>query len=148
MINRRKEIKWNALYFSQKNSLFAVSSYSDGSLCADDIRGWNGRWADQRRVYYGNLWRLWPRGARLSLPSTIKTAAKPSQCWSGVRVPDGAPSYANKKDIRPEKPDFIGLFHVSGGCPRAYKNVDVKRLFYRFSGKWTPESTQNRQLNT
>ena len=55
--------------------------------------------------------------------------------WSGVRVPDGAPTYANKKDIRPEKPDFIGLFHVSGGCPRAYKNVDVKRLFYRFSGK-------------
>ena len=45
------------------------------------------------------------------------------------------PSYANKKDIRPEKPDFIGLFHVSGACPRAYKNVDVKRLFYRFSGK-------------
>ena len=47
----------------------------------------------------------------------------------------GLPSYANKKDIRPEKPDFIGLFHVSGACPRAYKNVDVKRLFYRFSGK-------------
>ena len=22
-------------------------------------------------------------------------------------------TYANKKDIRPEKPDFIGLFHVS-----------------------------------
>ena len=44
-------------------------------------------------------------------------------------------TYANKKDIRPEKPDFIGLFHVSGGFPRAYKNVDVKRLFYRFSGK-------------
>ena len=40
-----------------------------------------------------------------------------------------------KKDIRPEKPDFIGLFHVSEACPRAYKNVDVKRLFYRFSGK-------------
>lgn len=44
-------------------------------------------------------------------------------------------TYANKKDIRPEKPDFIGLFHVSGGCTRTYKNVDVKRLFYRFSGK-------------
>ena len=55
--------------------------------------------------------------------------------WSGVRVPDGAPSYANKKDIRPEKPDFIGLFHVSRACPRAYKNVDVKRRFYHFSGK-------------
>ena len=50
-------------------------------------------------------------------------------------TPRGAPSYANKKDIRPEKPDFIGLFHVSEACPRAYKNVDVKRLFYRFSGK-------------
>ena len=47
----------------------------------------------------------------------------------------GAPSYANKKDIRPEKPDFIGLFHVSRACPRAYKNVDLKRRFYRFSGK-------------
>ena len=50
-------------------------------------------------------------------------------------TPRGAPTYANKKDIRPEKPDFIGLFHVSEACPRAYKNVDVKRLFYRFSGK-------------
>ena len=44
-------------------------------------------------------------------------------------------TYANKKDIRPEKPDFIGLFHVSGGCKKKKKNVDVKRLFYRFSGK-------------
>ena len=50
-------------------------------------------------------------------------------------TPSGAPSYANKKDIRPEKPDFIGLFHVSEACPRAYKNVDVKRHLYRFSAK-------------
>ena len=56
-------------------------------------------------------------------------------------------TYANKKDIRPEKPDFIGLFHVSEACPRAYKNVDLKRRFYHFSGKWTPEEQKNRQQN-